>query len=155
MLLRNEPSSLPALSHADALAANLADFVLLLGRVLLGCIFVYYGFGKLFNIAGYAATFPPRGLPAFLAYIAVPIEFFGGVALVLGIATRYVVLVMIAFLLVATFSSHRYWEIADLARRGAQIGNFYKNLSMLGGFLVLFVCGPGRFSVDGWLRRRS
>jgi len=43
-----------------------------------------------------------------LAYIAVPAEFFGGIALILGLATRYVVLVMIVFMLVATFSSHRY-----------------------------------------------
>jgi putative oxidoreductase len=154
-MLRNESSSLPVLSHADALAANLADFVLLAGRILLGWIFLRSGYGKLFNIAAYSGTFPGRGLPAWLAYIAVPVEFFGGVALILGIATRYVVLIMILFVLVATLSSHRYWEFTDVTARRAQDTNFYKNLSMLGGFLVLFVCGPGRFSVDGWLRRRS
>jgi uncharacterized membrane protein YphA (DoxX/SURF4 family) len=35
-----------------------------------------------------------------------------------------------------------------------QAANFYKNLAMLGGFLFLFVTGPGRLSIDGWLRRR-
>jgi putative oxidoreductase len=155
MLFRNEPSSLPALSHADALAANLADFVLLLGRVLLGWIFVRSGYGKILNIAAYSGSFPVRGLLPWLAYIAVPVEFFGGIALVLGIATRYVVLIMVIFMLVATLSSHRYWEFADPAARRVQDSNFYKNLAMLGGFFFLFICGPGRFSVDGWLRRRS
>jgi hypothetical protein len=83
-----------------------------------------------------------------LAYIAVPAEFFGGIALILGLATRYVVIVMIVFMLVATFSSHRYWEFTDAAVRRAQDSSFYKNLAMLGGFLFLFVAGSGRLSVD-------
>jgi len=57
-------------------------------------------------------------------------------------------------MLVATFSTHRYWEFADAAARRAQDGNFYKNLAMLGGILFLFVVGPGRFSIDSWLRKK-
>jgi putative oxidoreductase len=147
-------SSHPSLSHADSVAATTSDFILLVGRILLGWIFVRSGYGKMFDIPAYAATFSGRGLPTFLAYIAVPAEFFGGIALIFGLATRYVVLVMIIFMLVATFSSHRYWEFTDVAARRAQDSSFYKNLAMLGGFLFLFVIGPGRFSVDAWLRRQ-
>jgi putative oxidoreductase len=155
MTLRSERSSHPALSCADGLAASTSDIVLLIGRILLGWIFVRSGYGKLFNVEAYAATFPVHGLPPFLAYIAVPVEFFGGIALILGLATRYVVLVMVVFMLVATFSSHRYWQYTDVNVRRVQDSNFYKNLAMLGGFSFLFVCGGGRFSVDGWLRRRN
>jgi putative oxidoreductase len=131
------------LSRADGLAA------------LLGWIFLRSGYGKIFDIGAVASSFPPRGLPAFLAYISVPFEFFGAIALIFGFATRYVVLGFVIFMLVATFSSHRYWEFADAAARRAQDGNFYKNMAMLGGFLFLFVCGAGRLSVDGWLRGRK
>jgi putative oxidoreductase len=148
-----EKSSLPALSHADALAVSTSDFLLLAGRILLGWIFVRSGYGKIFDIGAYSGTFAARGLPAFLAYVAVPLEFFGGIAILLGIATRYFVIAMIGFVLVATFSSHRYWEFADINARRVQDTNFYKNLAMLGGFLFLFVSGGGRFSIDGWLRR--
>jgi putative oxidoreductase len=144
-----------ALSGVDSLAASSADVLLLVGRILLGWIFVRSGYGKIFSIPAYAATFPARGLPPFLAYIAVPAKFFGGIALILGLATRYVVLVMIVFMLVATFSSHRYWECADAAARRAQDGNFWKNTAMLGGLFFLFVSGAGRLSVDGWLRGRK
>ncbi len=150
MTLQN--SSHPALSGADQLSANIADFLLLFGRILLGVIFVRSGFPKLFDISGVAATFPPRGIPAFMAYISVPAEFFGGLALIFGFATRYVVMIMIIFMLVATFSSHRYWEAAPAARV-AQASNFFKNIAIIGGFLFLFVAGPGRFSIDGWLRK--
>ena len=94
-------------------------------------------------------------MPSFLAYISVPFEFFGAIALIFGFATRYVVLGFVIFMLVATFSSHRYWEFADAAARRAQDGNFWKNTAMLGGLFFLFVSGAGRLSVDGWLRGRK
>ncbi len=155
MTLRSECSSHPALSCADSLAASTSDIVLLIGRILLGWIFVRSGYGKLFNVEAVANSFPLRGLPSFLAYIAVPFEFLGGLALIFGFATRYVVLGFVIFMLVATFSSHRYWEFADAAARRAQDSSFYKNMAMLGGFGFLFVCSAGRLSVDAWLRGRS
>jgi putative oxidoreductase len=147
-------SSHPALSGVDGMAASNSDVILLIGRIFLGWIFVRSGYGKIFDIPAYAATFPARGLPTFLAYIAVPAEFFGGIALILGLATRYLVLVMVIFMLVATFSSHRYWEFTDVAVRRAQDSSFYKNIAMLGGLLFLFVGSSGRFSIDAWLRKR-
>jgi putative oxidoreductase len=150
-----QSSSHRALSAADNVAASTADVLLLIGRILLGWIFVRSGWGKIFDIPAYAATFPARGLPPFLAYIAVPAEFFGGIALILGLATRYVVIVMIVFMLVATFSTHRYWEFTDAVARRAQDSSFYKNMAMLGGFLFLFAVGSGRLSIDAWLRKAS
>jgi len=143
------------LSRADGFAASTADVWLLIGRIFLAWIFVRSGYGKLFNVEAVANSFPLRGLPSFLAYIAVPFEFFGGIALIFGLATRYVVLGFVIFMLVATFSSHRYWEFADAAARRAHDSSFYKNMAMLGGFFFLFVCGAGRLSVDGWLRGRK
>ena len=149
-------NSLPAaLSHADGLATSMGDLLLLVGRIFLGWIFVRSGYGKLFNIEAVANSFPLRGLPPFLAYIAVPFEFFGGLALIFGFATRYLIFGFVIFMLVATFSSHRYWEFTDAAARRSQDSSFYKNMAMLGGFLFLFVCGAGRLSIDGWLSGRK
>jgi putative oxidoreductase len=149
-----QTSSHPALSGADSLANATSDFLLLFGRILLGWIFVRSGYGKLFDIAGYGASFPARGLPFWLVYVAVPVEFFGGLALLLGFATRYVAIVMAIFIVVASFSSHAYWLIAEAAPRRINESQFWKNISMLGGFVIFFVTGPGRFSADGWLRKR-
>jgi putative oxidoreductase len=147
-------SSHPALSGIDGLAISMSDVVLLIGRILIGWIFVRSGYGKLFDIPTYAGTFPGRGLPTFLAYIAVPAEFFGGLALIFGFATRYAAVVMAIFVLVATFSSHRYWDFTEAAARRAQDSNFYKNMAILGGIFFLFACGAGRFSLDAWLSKR-
>ncbi len=155
MVSHNNNSSLPALSYADGMAEGASGIVLLIGRILLAWIFVRSGYGKIFDVPGYAASFPTRGIPAFLAYIAVPFELFGGIALIFGFATRYVVLGFMIFMLVATFSSHRYWEFTDVAVRRSQNSSFYKNIAMLGGFGFLFVVGAGRLSLDEWLRKRG
>ena len=155
MTLRSGNSFHSALSYADGLTTNNSDIVLLVGRILLAWIFVRSGYGKIFNVEAVANSFPMRGLPSFLAYVAVPFEFFGGIALIFGFATRYIILGFVIFMLVATFSSHRYWEFADAAARRSQDSSFYKNVAMLGGFFFLFICGAGRISVDGWLRGRS
>jgi putative oxidoreductase len=155
MATHNERSSHPALSLADGAAAGTSDVVLLIGRILLAWIFVRSGYGKIFNVESVANSFPLRGLHPYLAYIAVPFEFFGGIALIFGLATRYVVLGFVIFMLVATFSSHRYWEFTDAAARRAQDSSFYKNMAMLGGICFLFVVGSGRLSLDHWLRKRG
>jgi len=61
---------------------------------------------------------------------------------------------MAIFVLVATFSSHRYWDFTDAAVRRAQDSSFYKNIAILGGICFLFACGAGRFSLDAWLSKR-
>ena len=151
----NNNSSHPALSYTDGMAASTSDTVLLIGRILLGLVFVRSGYGKLFTIDAVIATYPARGLPGFLAYIAVPVEFFGGLALMLGLATRYVAVVMAVFVVVASFSSHAYWNFTDVATRRAQDSDFYKNMAILGGIFFLFAGGAGRLSLDNWLRARG
>jgi putative oxidoreductase len=146
-------STLPVLSHTDKLAAQLQDFLLLAGRVIMGWIFVFYGWGKLWTIPQYATTFPGRGLAPWMAYIAVPVEFFVGLALLLGFATRYSVLILLFFMIVASFSSHAYWSVPS-AQRGNQAAHFWKNISMMGGLVVLFITGAGRYSLDWMLSKR-
>ena len=82
------------LSHADHMAARSHDVLLLLGRVLLGWIFVTSGWRKLMDIPGFAATMPRRGLPEFLGYVAPPVEFIGGLMILFGVATRYAALLI-------------------------------------------------------------
>jgi putative oxidoreductase len=141
------------LSRADSLAAHSQDLLLLLGRVLLGWIFVQSGWRKLMDIPGFVTTLPRRGLPDVLGYIAPPVEFIGGVLILLGLATRYTALLILLFTIIATFSSHRYWDFTDAAQRQQQHTHFWKNVSMMGGQVLLFVIGAGRYSLDRLLMR--
>lgn len=150
---KNIPPSI--LGYADGVALRAQDFLLLAGRVLIGWIFISSGWRKLLDIPAFAGTMPRRGLPGFLGYIAPPAEFFGGIFIVVGFATRYSALVMILFMIIATFSSHRYWEYSEPAQYASQNSNFWKNVSMTGGIVLLFITGAGRFAIDRLLLRKN
>ena len=144
-LQKGEPSSHRVLSYADDIAVLWQDFLLLVGRVMIAWIFLQSGWGKLFNIAGVGKTFPQRGLPEWMAYISVPTEFFGGLFLLLGFATRYTALVMLIFTIVATFSSHAYWSSPE-AQRINQETPLEERLNH--GRIYRFVCkGRGAFQL--------
>lgn len=125
------------------------DVILLLGRLALGVIFVSSGLRKLLALSAFAASLAQRGVPlsGTWAVIGATVEFVGGILIITGLRTREASLLMILFVIVATGISHRYWEFADAARR-AQESQFFKNLAIIGGFLLLYVTGGGRFSVD-------
>ena len=137
------------------LSPALADAILLIARILVGYIFVLSGWGKLVGLAGFAASLERQGVPGSYAFaiLGAAVEFAGGLALVLGIATRYAALGLVAFTLAATGIAHRFWEFDEAARRGQAI-NFNKNMAMVGGLLAILVAGPGRFSFDRLLTRK-
>ena len=134
-------------------AAENQDVILLVGRIVLGAIFVKSGLQKLLALGAFAASLAGRGVPqsSFWAVVGATVEFVGGILIITGLKTRYASLLMILFVIVATGISHRYWDFAEAAARRAQESQFFKNLSIMGGFILLFATGPGRFSLDGWL----
>lgn len=148
-------SSHDILSRTDGFASSSTDTLILIGRIMLGWIFVAAGWGKLNGMAGFAGYLTSLGVPApgLMSMIIPPVEFLLGVALVLGLATRYAALVCVAFTLAAALIAHRYWEF-PAAQQAAQFNNFFKNMSIIGGALLLFVTGPGRFSLDNLLTGR-
>jgi putative oxidoreductase len=125
------------------------DLAVLLGRILLAGTFVISGFGKITGFEGTAAYIAGKGLPLpqVLTVIAILIEFGGGLAILLGWMTRWAALAMVVFLIVITPVFHGFWAAPPDQVMEQQI-NFMKNMSILGGMLLLFACGPGRYSVD-------
>lgn len=159
MLERLTPSTGHDRSNSSPFALGLGpttvDSLLLVARILIGYIFVLGGWGKLMGLAGFATYLAEHGVPASYAFavLGAAVEFIGGLVLMAGLATRYAVLLIIVFTLVATGIAHRFWEFEAPARH-AQAISFNKNMAMIGGLLALFVAGPGRFSIDRLLARR-
>lgn len=129
----------------------LGDSCILAARILIGAIFVQSGWSKLLNYGDTVNGLVHQGVPDFLAYLAAPVEFFSGVAVILGLVTSYAALLMVLFTIAATLIAHRFWEYADPAQYRAQSTNFWKNISMMGGMVLLFVTAGGRFSLDAWI----
>ena len=58
----------------------------------------------------------------------------------------------VAYLLFVDFSAHNFWDMQGAAR-GANMAHFYKNLGIMGGFLLLALQGAGRYSADAQMSR--
>jgi putative oxidoreductase len=123
--------------------------VLLLARVLLASLFVAFGVRGLLAFPVTAAYFANLGFPLPLgaAGLSIAIQLVAGLMLVAGWKARYAAGVLVAYVLAATAVAHRYWEF-DPAYQLGQFGNFYKNLAIVGGLLLLAATGPGRLSID-------
>jgi putative oxidoreductase len=130
-------------------AQRARDGAALIGRVLLGALFVWSGFGKIMGFAGAAGYIASKGLPfpTLLAAIAVAIEFGAGLALLVGWKTRWAAALLAVFLVVITPIFHNFWSVPADQVMMQQI-NFFKNVAILGGMLFVYAMGPGRYSVD-------
>jgi putative oxidoreductase len=121
------------------------DIALLLGRILMSWIFISGGWGKLLAATATQAAFGQRyGLPLpLLAWlVAVVVELGGGVALLLGLYTRFVGFVLAVWCVATAFVAH-----TNFAERIQEI-QFHKNMAMAGGFLYVFAIGAGIYSLD-------
>jgi putative oxidoreductase len=138
----------------DRLADSSRDAALLASRVLLALIFVISGFGKLTGFEGFVGTLAAHGLPlpTLWAIPGVAAEFLGSLCILLGLWARPAALVMFVFTGFAALIAHEFWA-ADPASYQLQWIQFMKNLAIMGGFLALFIAGPGAISIDGRGRR--
>jgi putative oxidoreductase len=139
---------------ADSAATRTSDAIVLVARILIGWVFLTNGWGKVMNMQGSVNYFASLHIPSpsFWVWPSMAAEILIGIALILGIATRYVSLFTFLYLILATALAHRYWEY-PAAQRVNQYAHFCKNLAIMGGTLLLYLTGGGRFSLDNWLRR--
>lgn len=125
------------------------DPTVLVGRILLGLIFVLSGTGKIFGFDGAVGYIAAKGLPLpqIVAVLTICIELGGGLMLVFGLYTRWAAFGLAVFTVLAALIFHNFWAATE-AMRMSQQTNFMKNLSIAGGMLVLAVFGPGALSLD-------
>jgi putative oxidoreductase len=133
----------------NAGATNLwQSAVVILGRFLFAPIFVIAGanhFNK--QTIGYAAS---QGVP--LAAIAVPLSgvlaIVGGLSILLGYRAKLGAWLIVLFLIPVTLMMHKFWTVTDPMTAQIQMVMFMKNVSMLGGALLISHFGAGPFSLD-------
>ena len=128
---------------------NAAPQMMLIGRVLLGLIFLVAGIRKVMAVAGSAGYLAKLGfpMPEVMVWVAIAVEIGGGLLLILGWQTRRIAWLMILFVAIATLMAHRFWEF-DAAQYANQMNHFLKNVAIIGGLLYVAVFGPGAVSVD-------
>jgi putative oxidoreductase len=138
----------------------LKDSAALPTRLILGFGFAFHGYGKLFSAeghAGFVGMLRGIGVPApeITAWLVGTIEFFGGIALILGAFVSVVAVLQIGVMVVALFTVHlgagfNFMNIVGMSEAGPQFGipGFEINLLYIAGLSALLLGGAGALSVD-------
>lgn len=129
--------------------SNARDIAALIGRILIAVMYIPAGWGKIGGFAGTSGYIASKGLPLpdVGAAIAIVVELVAGIMLLVGWKTRWAALALAAFTLVATILFHDFWAAPEAKRFTEQL-MFSKNIAIVGGLLLAYAFGPGRYSVD-------
>ena len=122
-----------------------------IGRLTLGVLFMSTGWGKVHSLDKVTAFFTDLGIPApwFQARMVSFVELIGGALLLVGLASRLAALPLMASMLVAIVTAQRD-QVHGLPDLFGLVEWTYFAL-----LLYVAVSGPGKFSIDHLLFRRS
>ncbi len=118
------------------------DIGFLLARILMPVLFIVAGWGKITDYSGTQQYMAAMGVPGALLPLTILLELGGGLAILFGFLTRFTALFTAGFALLTAFIFHTHFA------EGPNAIMFMKNLTIAGGFLLLGLTGPGRYSID-------
>jgi putative oxidoreductase len=131
--------------------SNISDEVILAARLLLAALFLIFGWRKLRDYSGTVSQMvqvgfaTPRLAAAVSMFMELPVPF----AVAVGAFTRVSAVLLALYALGTALAGHRYWSVKG-ADYVDSLDGFYKNLSIMGGLLLLSITGAGKYSIDAW-----
>jgi len=126
---------------------KLQNTVFLVARILMPILFITAGWGKITNYTGTAGYMSSMGVPSALLPLTILLEFGGGLAILFGFLTRTTAIFTAGFTILTALIFH-----VDFTKEVNQI-MFLKNLTIAGGYLLLFATGPGAYSIDRLIKK--
>ena len=121
-----------------------------LGRIILGVYFLLPGLMKFtqydFHV-DYMASHGMIFIPFFLILSGV-MQVGGAVALFAGYQVRLVAFLLAGLTLIISLVMHDFWTMEAGLQRSHETQNFFKNMGIMAGLLILTSAGAGAFSLD-------
>ena len=130
-------------------------YAALAGRQLFSIIFIIASARHFTPEAIESAAQHGVPVPALLVPLSGVIALVGGLSLLLGFHTRIGAWLLVIFLVPVTLMMHNFWAAPDLVTFQIERAMFLKNLTMLGGALLISYYGAGPLSLDALLKRGS
>ncbi len=116
------------------------------GRTLMSLIFVGSGAMKVLQWSATVQQMAQEGMPLVPLFLtaAIVIELGAGLCLMFGYQTRIAALILALFLVPVTLVFHDFWSYADAPQMTNQMQHFLKNVTIIGGLLILAALAPPR-----------
>ena len=121
----------------------------IIGRIFLSTVFLIAGVNKIFNYEGTTTYMESFGVPDFLYIPAIILEILFPLLIIIGYQTKISALIMAIFSISLAIIFH-----TDFSNQ-MQVMSFLKNFAIAGGFIIIFVNGPSRWSIDYLLKSRT
>ena len=134
-------------STCPELAGRPRNALLLAARLLLAFIFVHEGVFLILNFDGAASATSKMGVPNVAFVATIILQLFAGMAIALGIFTRFGAAALALFCFATAFLFHTHFGVRD------ELLHFEKDLAIAGGLLVLALHGVGDWSIEAKLPR--
>ena len=115
--------------------------LLVIARVLFALLFISSGLShltKLEAMSGYA-QFKKVPAPKLAVIVTGIMIILGGLYVALGVYADLGALFLAIFLLLTAFMMHNFWTISDPQAKQGETINFFKNLSLAGAALIIFI----------------
>jgi putative oxidoreductase len=145
----------------------LQNFIVLLARAVLSPLFIFGGVNHLFHWSGLIKGMTDKGMgmeSVFGSFSPIVVQILlagataflilGGLSVLLGIRARWGAVLLIVFLIPAALIFHDYWHY-DGQIQQLQMSNFMKNITLIGGLLMVLAVGSGTWSIDTIRRKRK
>ncbi|HUZ64798.1 MAG TPA: DoxX family protein [Acetobacteraceae bacterium] len=123
--------------------------LLLVGRIMLVVVFLKAGLAKITGWPGvvHYLTTIHAPYPLLGGIVAIVCEVVVAALIVLGVRTRLCAFIMALYTAGTMVLVHHFWTMSGPAQ-GLNELNFFKNLGLMGGFVLLMGAGPGRFALQ-------
>ena len=120
------------------------NIVLLFARICVAILFLVAAYNKMRGYTGVVGYFGKLGIPmaTMTTPVIIAIEFFGGLAMLVGYKVRYVGLGLALFSIIAGLFAHT--NFAD----GNHLNHFLKNIGLFGTIALFYVTGAGAYAID-------
>ncbi len=121
----------------------------IIGRIFLSTVFLIAGVNKIFNYEGTTTYMESFGVPDFLYIPAIILEILFPLLIIIGYQTKISALIMAIFSISLAIIFH-----TDFSNQ-MQVMSFLKNFAIAGGFIIIFINGPSRWSIDYMLKSKT
>jgi putative oxidoreductase len=131
---------------------DINDGVILAARLLLAALFLIFGWRKLMDYSGTVSRMVQDGtrFPVPATVVAIFMELPIAFAVAVGAFTRPTAVLLALYTLGTALIAHHYWTVTGVNKIDS-MESFYKNLGIMGGFLLLYITGAGKYSIDAIL----
>jgi len=128
---------------------SISDGVILAARLLIATLFLIFGWRKVRDYSGTVSQMVQEGfrMPTLATVISIFMELPVAIAVAVGAFTRPSAVLLALYSLGTALIGHHYWTVKG-AEYVDSLEGFYKDLGIMGGFLLLCITGAGKYSID-------